>query len=58
MKTLLQSKTFWLAVAQAVGGVLVVAFTQLDMMGAVLVTKSVVDIILRIYTDQPVGSIF
>lgn len=56
-KTLLQSKTFLLAVSQAVGAVLVVAFTELDMMGAVLVVKSVVDILLRMSTDSPIESI-
>lgn len=57
MKTLLNSKTFWLAVSQAVGAVLVVALTELDMMGGVLIVKSVVDIILRLQTDEPIGGI-
>ena len=57
MKTLLSSKTFWIAVSQAVGAVLIVAFTELDMMGGVLIVKSVVDIILRLQTDEPIGSI-
>lgn len=57
MKTLLNSKTFWLAVSQAVGAVLVVALTELDMMGGVLIIKSVVDIILRLQTDEPIGGI-
>ena len=57
MKKLIHSKTFWLAVSQAVGAVLVVALTELDMMGGVLIVKSVVDILLRLQTDEPVGSI-
>lgn len=52
MKSLLKSRTFWLAVSQAVGAVLIVALTELDMMGGVLVVKSIVDIILRMETDE------
>ena len=57
MKKLLHSKTFWLAVSQAVGAVLIVALTELDMMGGVLVVKSVVDIILRLSTDTKIGGV-
>jgi len=57
MKTLLQSRTMWIAVAQAIGAVLIVAFTELDMMGGVLVVKSIVDVILRLDTKEPIGSI-
>lgn len=57
MKKLLHSKTFWLAVSQAVGAVLIVALTELDMMGGVLVVKSVVDIILRLSTDTKIDGV-
>lgn len=57
MKTLLQSKTFWLAVSQAVGAVLIVALTELDMMGGVLIVKSVVDILLRLSTDTEIDGL-
>lgn len=57
MKTLLSSRTFQIAVAQAIGAVLIVAFTELDMMGGVLVVKSIVDVILRLDTKEPIGSI-
>lgn len=57
MKTLFESKTFWLAVAQAVVGVLVVAFTELDMLGAVALVKSVADIYLRSVTDEGIKSV-
>jgi hypothetical protein len=57
MKKLLHSKTFWLAFAQAVGAVLIVALTELDMMGGVLVVKSVVDILLRLDTKEPISGI-
>ena len=54
MKKLIHSRTYWLAVAQAIGAVLVVALTELDMMGAVLAVKSAVDILLRLDTRDPV----
>lgn len=57
MKKLLHSKTFWLAVSQAVGAVLIVALTELDMMGGVLVVKSVVDILLRLSTDTKIDGV-
>ena len=57
MKTLIESRTFWLAIAQAVGAVLIVALTELDMMGGVLIVKSVVDIVLRLSTDSPVDRV-
>lgn len=57
MKSLLKSRTFWLAVSQAVGAVLIVALTELDMMGGVLIVKSVVDIILRLETDERIVSL-
>lgn len=57
MKTLLSSRTFQVAVAQAVGAVLIVAFTELDMMGAVLIVKSIVDVILRLDTKEEISGI-
>lgn len=57
MKSLLKSRTFWLAVSQAVGAVLIAALTELDMMGGVLIVKSVVDIILRMETDERIVSL-
>lgn len=54
MKNILKSRTVWLAVAQAVGSVAIVILTEMDMMGAVLVVKSLVDILLRIDTKEPV----
>lgn len=57
MKTLLQSKTFWVAVIQAVAGVVVVALTQLDLVGYVAVFKSIVDIVLRLITTEPIDRI-
>lgn len=57
MKTLLESKTFWIACAQAVGGVLLVVFTQLHVEGGTLVVKSFLDIILRMNTDTAITSV-
>jgi hypothetical protein len=55
MKSIWRSKTVWVAIAQAVGGVAVAVLTEMDMMGAVLVVKSVVDIILRLITTQAIA---
>jgi len=57
MKSLLQSRTFWVAVAQAVGAVAIVALTELDMVGGVLVVKSIVDILLRLSTDSAIDRV-
>lgn len=57
MKSLLESKTFWIAVIQAVAGVVVVALTQLDMVGYIAVFKSIVDIVLRLITTEPIERI-
>lgn len=57
MKSLTQSKTFWLAVIQAVVGGLVIFFTQIDMVGYVAIVKSVGDIVLRLATNEPIERI-
>ena len=54
MKSLFQSRTFWLAVLQAVAGIVVVFSTAYPTVGGLLVAKSIVDIILRVVTTQPV----
>jgi len=53
MKNILKSRTVWLAIAQAVGAVAVVILTELDMMGAVLLVKSAIDILVRLDTKEP-----
>lgn len=55
MKSLLQSRTFWVAVVQGVLGVLVVVFAHFGLAGALLITKSLIDIVLRLDTDTPIG---
>ncbi len=57
MKTLLNSKTFWIAVIQAVAGVAVIALTELDLIGYVGIMKSVVDIVIRTMTTEEIYSI-
>ena len=54
MKTLFESKTFWLAVAQAVIGIVVVALTELDLVGYVAIVKSIGDVILRMITEDEI----
>jgi len=57
MKSLLQSKTFWVAVIQALAGITVVALTELDLVGYVVFFKSFVDVVLRMITTSPIDSI-
>ena len=57
MKTLLNSKTFWIAVIQAVAGIAVIALTELDLIGYVGIMKSVVDIVIRTMTTEEIYSI-
>ena len=57
MKKLYQSRTFWIAVIQAIIGVLTVAFSEIgavDALGYVAVLKSFVDVALRIDTDTKI----
>ncbi len=56
-KKLRFSKTFWLAVAQAVVGLLIIFFTDnpaLDGAGFLAIAKSAVDIFVRRNTSEPV----
>ena len=53
-KKITQSRTFWLAVVQAITGIATVVFTELDMVGTVAVLKSITDIVLRLDTDTAV----
>jgi len=53
-KTILQSKTFWLASAQAVAGAITIFATEYDQVGWLALVKSVVDVYLRSVTSQPV----
>jgi hypothetical protein len=58
MKSLIESKTFWLAVAQAIGGAVIIFLTEMpDLIGYVPIAKSIVDIVLRMATTDGIGSI-
>jgi len=60
MKSLFQSRTFWLAVGQAFVAVAVIftqAFPQADWVGGALFVKSVVDMWLRSQTTTPISSV-
>jgi hypothetical protein len=54
MKSILASKVFWLAFLQAVAGVIVVFSTSYPDVGGLLIAKSCVDVILRIFTNTQV----
>ena len=55
MKSLFVSKTFWLAILQAVAGALVIFATTYPTLGWIVIAKSIVDIALRYVTTQPVS---
>lgn len=55
MKTIFQSKTVWVAIIQAIISVLIVIFTEADLVGYVGIVKSVGDIVLRMITKTPIG---
>jgi hypothetical protein len=55
MKSIFSSRVFWLAVAQAVAGSLVVFSSAYPDVGALIIAKSVVDIALRFVTTKPVA---
>ena len=57
MKSLFASRTFLLAVVQAVAGIYaaaVVVDPTITTLGWGMILKSVIDVLLRIYTSQPV----
>ena len=59
-KALIESKAFWLAVAQLVLAGIAIFQTQypeLQSVGALGVIKSLIDIFLRANTTQPIGGI-
>jgi hypothetical protein len=50
-----QSKTLWLAIIQAVVGVFAVVSTSYPTLGWIVVAKSILDVILREVTNQPIA---
>lgn len=63
MKALIQSHTFWLAIAQFVVGLLAVftasfgQYVPASILGVIAMLKSCIDIYLRMNTSQPVGGV-
>jgi hypothetical protein len=55
VKSIFTSKVFWLAVVQAVIGILVAIGTSIPNVGWLIVVKSVLDVILRFLTTGPVS---
>lgn len=59
-KSLISSRSFWLAVAQGLIGIYVAATTQypdLATVGWVAIVKSILDVYLRYTTTTPVASV-
>lgn len=56
-KSLIQTKTFWIAVLQAVVGIIGIFSNTYPTTGWLLTAKSVLDVVNRLYTTQPVGRI-
>lgn len=54
MKLIFKSKTFWIAVIQAVIGIVVVFSDAYPAIGGLLIAKSVLDVILRTVTTTRV----
>lgn len=54
-KTLWKSRTFWLAVLQALAGAVVIFATKYPDVGALVIVKSVLDIAVRYITSEPVS---
>lgn len=54
MKSIFKSKVFWIAVLQAALGAAVIFSSAYPEVGGLLILKSVLDIVLRIVTTQPV----
>lgn len=54
MKSIYKSKTFWLAVGQAVIGIIIVLQEVYPSVGALVLLKSGLDILLRVGTHQEV----
>ena len=53
-KSILLSKTVWLAILQAILGIVVAVGSQIPTVGWLMVVKSIIDVLIRVITTQPV----
>lgn len=59
-KALLESRTFWVAVAQSLAGAYLVfaaAYPGLETVGFVFMAKSLLDVFLRLQTSAPIEGV-
>ncbi len=54
IKSIWESKTFWLAVVQAIAGVIVVFQTHFPEVGFLVMVKSIIDVVLRLVSTSQV----
>ncbi len=60
IKSLFESRTFWVACAQAVVALIAIfasTYPQAEWVGVALLVKSLVDMYLRANTSTPIGSV-
>lgn len=50
-----KSRTIWFAILQAIAGIIVVFSTEYPEIGYIATAKSVIDILLRVVTTQPLS---
>jgi len=55
VKSIFASKTFWIAVLQAIAGTFVVFGTAYPTVGWIVIAKSVVDVFIRYQTTQSIA---
>lgn len=53
-KSIFKSKTFWIALAQSLVGALAIFNETYPEIGLLLMAKSVLDVVIRIYTTEGV----
>jgi len=53
-KSIYKSKTFWLAITQAIIGACLTIDTDVPWLGVLLIIKSIIDVVIRFTTDQPI----
>ena len=56
MKSILESKTFWLACFQALIGIVTIFMSAYPAVGGLVIAKSVLDIVLRVMTTTTIAA--